>query len=105
MPETLTAFTKSAEVKNALSVMRAIAHPLRLRMMSFIHQNGTVNVNKIYAMLRMEQSIASQHLRILRDAALVQTSRDGKFIFYSLNYPKIEQIHGSVQEFLKAESA
>jgi DNA-binding transcriptional ArsR family regulator len=105
MPESFSTFTKSTEVKTALSVMRAIAHPLRLRMMSFIHQNETVNVNKIYAMLRMEQSIASQHLRILRDAGLVLTTRNGKFIFYSLNYPKIEQIYGSVQEFLKAQSA
>lgn len=82
--------------------MRAIAHPLRLRIVEFIHRNGNINVNRIYGELKLEQSIASQHLRILRDADLVTTRRDGKFIYYSLNYPKIEKVTAAVKRFFTA---
>ena len=45
-----------------------------------------MTVTDIYVKLRLEQSVASQHLAILRKAGVVQTERDGKFIFYSLGY-------------------
>jgi len=61
-------------------VLRAVAHPLRLKILEFIDQNDMINVNKIYNSLNLEQSITSQHLRILRLAGLVTTERDGKFI-------------------------
>lgn len=72
-------------------LLRAIAHPLRLKIMEFIDRNPNVNVNKIYNSLRLEQSITSQHLRILRDSGVVDASRKGKYVYYELNYPLIEQ--------------
>jgi len=52
-------------------ILRAIAHPLRLKILEFIDQNDLINVNKIYNTLKLEQSITSQHLRILRNAGLL----------------------------------
>ncbi|MEM6697105.1 MAG: metalloregulator ArsR/SmtB family transcription factor, partial [Bacteroidota bacterium] len=52
-------------------ILRALAHPLRMKILEFIDQNDEINVNKIYNTLRLEQSITSQHLRILRLAGLV----------------------------------
>ncbi len=72
-------------------LMRALAHPLRLKIIDFIDKNPSINVNKIYNNLRLEQSITSQHLRILRDSGLVEAERDGKFVFYGLNYPLIQK--------------
>jgi DNA-binding transcriptional ArsR family regulator len=39
----------------------------------------------------IEQSVASQHLRILRDAGLVYTQRRGKFVEYLLHEPLLLQ--------------
>ncbi|MGB1217027.1 MAG: ArsR/SmtB family transcription factor, partial [Saprospiraceae bacterium] len=63
-------------------LLRALCHPLRMRILHFIDQNDNINVNKIYNTLKLEQSITSQHLRILRKSNIVSTERDGKFIFY-----------------------
>ena len=52
-----------------------------MKIMGFIDKNKNVHVNKIYNTLGLEQSITSQHLRILRNADLVKTKREGKFIF------------------------
>ena len=85
-------------------ILRALAHPLRLKILSFIDQNGTINVNKIYNTLKLEQSITSQHLRILRVAGLVETQRDGKFIHYSIEYPKIANAVNAIHNFLNEEN-
>ncbi|HMO39845.1 MAG TPA: metalloregulator ArsR/SmtB family transcription factor [Saprospiraceae bacterium] len=81
-------------------ILRAVAHPLRLKILEFIDQNEMINVNKIYNSLNLEQSITSQHLRILRMAGLVQTQRDGKFIHYSLDYDKLQNAVEAVNGFL-----
>jgi ArsR family transcriptional regulator len=86
------------------NILRALAHPLRMKILEFIDQNDQINVNKIYNTLKLEQSITSQHLRILRMAGLVQTRRDGKFIHYSLDYEKLANAVDAIDNFLHEES-
>lgn len=81
-------------------ILRALAHPLRMKILEFIDQNDQINVNKIYNTLKLEQSITSQHLRILRLAGLVNTERDGKFIHYSLDYEKLASAVEAIDSFL-----
>jgi DNA-binding transcriptional ArsR family regulator len=50
--------------------------------------------------LRLEQSVASQHLAILRRAGIVSTTRDGKFIHYSVNYARLAEVVKFVDELL-----
>ncbi|MDX1912325.1 MAG: metalloregulator ArsR/SmtB family transcription factor [Saprospiraceae bacterium] len=81
------------QLRIALRILRALAHPLRIKIIRTIHQNkeGAANVGEIYTALEIEQSIASQHLRVLRHADLVVTRRDHKFVYYSLNYERISR--------------
>lgn len=88
------------KLEHASEVMRALTHDLRLRIISFIDKNKNINVNKIYNTLGLEQSITSQHLRILRIANIVTHQRQGKQIFYSLNYDYIDSIVGNISQFL-----
>lgn len=69
-----------------IEVLKAIAHPLRLQIMEFIHRNEEVNVNKIYNTLHLEQSITSQHLKIMRSAGVVISHKKERFVYYSLDY-------------------
>lgn len=85
-------------------ILRALAHPLRMKILEFIDQNDKINVNKIYNTLKLEQSITSQHLRILRLAGLVKTERDGKFIHYSINYNTINNTVTAINGFLHTEN-
>lgn len=81
-------------------LMRALAHPLRLKILEFIDNNERTNVNKIYHSLKLEQSITSQHLRILRLAGVVDADRDGKFIHYKINYDIVAKAKKAVDRFL-----
>lgn len=89
----------SDKLQHAAEIMRAIAHPLRLRMLEFIDCNTSIHVNAIYNSLKIEQSIASQHLRILRHAGIVHTKREGKFILYSINYELVKRINNIFIKF------
>jgi DNA-binding transcriptional ArsR family regulator len=88
------------QIDRCADVLRALAHPLRLRIMEFIDKNQVINVNKIYNTLKLEQSITSQHLKILRQAGLVNTRRDGKFIFYSINYDAVHRAVTTIDQYL-----
>lgn len=81
-------------------LMRALAHPLRLKILEFIDSVGTVNVNKIYSNLKIEQSVTSQHLSILRLTGVISTEKEGKFVFCSINYPCLEKAEKAVKRFL-----
>lgn len=87
------------KLQSATELLRAIAHPLRMQILAFIDEKKVINVNKIYNTLKLEQSITSQHLRILRNANLVETRRDGKFIYYSVNYGKVEIVNNAIIDF------
>lgn len=91
------------KLKDSSEILRAIAHPLRMKILEFIDQSDTINVNKIYNTLKLEQSITSQHLRILRVAGLVNTERDGKFIHYSIDYSKIANTVTAINHFLEED--
>ena len=84
-------------VKKAAMILRAINHKLRQQIIKLINDQQKITVTEIYIKLRLEQSVASQHLAILRRAGIVKTERDGKFIYYTLNYEKIQQIMDSVE--------
>ena len=88
-----------SNLQKASELLRAIAHPVRLAIIKYIAENNTTNVNNIYNTLKLEQSITSQHLRILRVTNLVITQRDGKFIHYSINYALVKQLNKSLDNF------
>ncbi len=88
------------KLEAASDLLRAMAHPLRLKILNFIDSNEKINVNKIYNTLKLEQSITSQHLRILRVTDLVGTERDGKFIYYNINYDKVAKAVAAISNFV-----
>jgi ArsR family transcriptional regulator, virulence genes transcriptional regulator len=82
--------------KAALKI-RALKHKLRQEILQLIHKHESMQVTAIYKKLKLEQSVASQHLAILRKSNFVVTKREGKFIYYSVNYNQINEF----QEQLK----
>lgn len=85
----------------AIEVMRALAHPLRMRIIALLGSHAAANVHTIYTTLGIEQAIASQHLRILRQTRLVHTNRLGKEIHYLLDEQRLAQVVGVAAELAK----
>lgn len=87
-------------VKKASLILRAINHKLRQQILKLIDEQGKITVTEIYVKLRLEQSVASQHLAILRKAGFVKTERDGKFIYYKVNPNRLEDLNKFIESLL-----
>ena len=87
-----------ANLRKAVLVFRAVNHKLRQRVIDILDDSDTMTVTDIYIKLRLEQSVASQHLAILRRAGVVLTKREGKFIYYSLDKDRLNQIASLVED-------
>lgn len=85
-------------LKKAAMILRAMNHKLRQQIIKLIDDNKRITVTEIYVKLRLEQSVASQHLAILRRAGIVKTTRDGKFIYYTVHVEKVKQIMDFVED-------
>lgn len=81
---------ETIQLKKAALLLRAVIHPLRQQIMQLIHKKTSITVTEIYHSLNLEQSVASQQLAILRHARLVCTKREGKQVFYSINYDQLK---------------
>ena len=89
-------------IKKARKVFRALNHRLRQSILSFIHKKGMVSVTEIYQSLKLEQSVCSQHLAILRRENIVTTVRNGRQILYAVNYKRIVQIHELASQLIQS---
>jgi DNA-binding transcriptional ArsR family regulator len=87
-------------LKKASLILRAINHKLRQQILKLIDEQGRITVTEIYVKLRLEQSVASQHLAILRKAGFVKTERDGKYIYYTVNPERLEDLNKFVESLL-----
>lgn len=87
-------------IKKAALILRSLNHKLRQQIISVIAKDKKLTVTEIYVKLRLEQSVASQHLAILRKTGIVSTEREGKFIYYTINIPRIKYVNEFVKDIV-----
>jgi DNA-binding transcriptional ArsR family regulator len=87
-------------VKKVALMLRSINHKTRQRMIKLIDNKRKISVGEIYASLRLNQSVVSLHLSILRKAGIVMAERDGRFIYYTINHKRIQEINQLIQGVL-----
>ena len=66
---------------DAAQLMKTLANPDRLMLLCQLSQ-GEMSVGELEAALGIRQPTLSQQLTVLRDEALVDTRREGKYIYY-----------------------
>lgn len=88
------------ELKKAAKAIRALNHPLRQDMLDLIAKHDGVCVENIYKPMRIEQSVCSQHLKVLRDANLVFVTPKGKQKHYSINTGYLSAFNNKVAELV-----
>lgn len=66
---------------NLLTFAKALADPTRVRLLNVLVRHE-LSVNEVAAALGLAQSGVSRHLRILAEAGLLGSRRDGQWVFY-----------------------
>jgi DNA-binding transcriptional ArsR family regulator len=80
------------QTKNLLLLFRSLEHDLRKRIINLLGENK-LTVTEMFLKLKIEQSVASQHLSILKEVGIVRAERVGKNIFYSLIEGRLKEIN------------
>jgi len=75
---------ETSEIQKVSQLYKVLSDPTRLRILLLLKQ-GEYNVTAISEQLAMEQSAVSHQLKLLRDAHVVKSRREGKTIYYTLD--------------------
>lgn len=70
-------------MKEFIRVMKALSDPSRVKIMKML-QIKELCVCEITAVLQLAQSTISKHLKILEDAGLVESSKEGTWVNYKI---------------------
>ncbi|MEN8119681.1 MAG: metalloregulator ArsR/SmtB family transcription factor [Bacteroidota bacterium] len=82
----------SVQLEAAANMLKAIAHPMRIAILSFLEEGTSLTVTEIHERLGIEQSTTSHHLGILKDKGVLVSKRAGKNTFYSLKHTTLSHI-------------
>ena len=64
---------------------RALGHPARIAILQVLARRGTCICSEVVDELPLAQSTVSQHLRVLKDAGLIQGEVEGPRVCYCLD--------------------
>ncbi len=85
--------TDLARLEEAAAVLKAVAHPVRLRIVELL-EGGEMTVTELVTCLGTQQAYTSQQLNILKSRGVVAARRNGNQIHYSIAHPgAIKVIH------------
>lgn len=82
---------KIKDFEEAIELLKALAHPKRLKIIDALSQRHMLNVTQLTKILDISQVNTSQHLFILKKTAL-NTERRGSAVYYFIENPKVNGI-------------
>ena len=71
--------------------LKALADPTRREILNLL-KSGTKSAGEISDHFNITAAAISRHLSVLKEADLIEDSREGKYIFYTLNASVLEEI-------------
>ena len=80
------------KLEHCASVLKAIAHPVRIAIIELLERHESLSVSEIHQELDLEQAVASHHLGILKNKGVVISHREGKNMRYELRHRQISKI-------------
>ena len=85
-------------------LLKALAHPARLYVVDCL-ADRSLCVEELTDLIGSDMSTISKHLRVLKEAGVVQDTREGRRIYYSLAVPCVLSFFGCLEETLQANTA
>ena len=72
------------KIEKSSQMLKAIAHPTRIKILQMLKDAEEHSVTDIYLGLECEQPTISHHLIIMKDKGVLKSRRKGKNTFYSI---------------------
>ena len=94
---TINLIDKQEHIEMAARALKAIAHPLRLKILCVLGDQEAC-VQEIVDAVGTSQSTISQHLAILREKGVLLTRKDANRVFYRVGDQRTLQLVGMMRE-------
>lgn len=92
-----------AEAERATADLDILAHPVRLQLLDMLaRKEGTVCVCDLEAGVPVKQPTVSHHLKLLRDAGLVTSERQGLYAYYRVDRDALGALRARIADRLAA---
>ncbi|MEX2093549.1 MAG: metalloregulator ArsR/SmtB family transcription factor [Pirellulales bacterium] len=85
-----------AALAEAAECLKALAHPVRLRMVQLLLQ-GKYTVGELAADCAIPDNVASENLRLMQRCGFLASERDGRRVFYRVAEPHLKNIMACVE--------
>ncbi len=82
---------KDSKIKDISNILKVLGSPFRIELLYEIG-SGEACVCHLVAVFKKRQAFISQHLMVLRDAGILKTRREQKYIYYSVTDMEIFSI-------------
>ena len=89
--------TNEDDIHLASRSLKAMAHPLRLKILCILGGHTEVSVQDIVEQVGTSQSNISQHLSILRDKGILASRKDANKVYYRIAEPRILHLIGAMR--------
>lgn len=80
----ITTPSEAARIEQSLTLLSAVADPVRWTVLNHLVQHGTTCVCDLQERVPVAANLLSYHLKVLREAGLVTTARRGRWVDYTL---------------------
>lgn len=77
---------------------KALGHPLRVRILRILSKRKTCVCGELVEELPVAQSTVSQHLKMLKEAGLIQGEIDGPRVCYCVSPTALSELRAMVSE-------
>lgn len=77
-------------------VAKALAHPARIRIVRLLAEQTECRGHEVFSELPLAQSTVSEHLRVLKEAGLVQSQPVGTSMTYCLVASVLDEFHRAI---------
>jgi ArsR family transcriptional regulator, zinc-responsive transcriptional repressor len=68
-------------------LLKALADPTRCMLVRTLVQLGPADIATIAEQYPQDRSVISRHLRVLHEAGVVRSTKDGRHVYYALDGP------------------
>lgn len=82
------------QAEHVAGLLKALADPVRLRLMSMIAAVDEACVCDLTTAFQVSQPTISHHLKVLRDAGLVDSERRGTWVYYRARREALDKVGG-----------
>lgn len=91
-------------LERAAETLKAVAHPVRLRIVDLLGHTGEMCVGDLVAALDAKAAITSQQLGLLKDRGIVACRRDGNRVYYRLTNAKLLRVLECIRDHCSREN-